>query len=88
MVSPNIMLVPISTGYEQFGLMRLDPALCFRALVGEEGPQPSNGKKRKGRGVASNQVAGEDEEEEDWSCGGEESDEETAPTTSHERVRR
>jgi hypothetical protein len=31
-------------GYEQFGLMRSDPALCFRALCGEE---PSGTKKKK-----------------------------------------
>lgn len=81
---------PSSPGYEQFGLMRSDPALCFRALVGEEGPQTSSSsKKRKGRSAASNQVTGEDDEEEDWSGGdGEESEEEVAPAASHERVRR
>ena len=33
-------------GYEQFGLMRSDPALCFRALCGEE---PRGTKKKKKR---------------------------------------
>ena len=31
-------------GYEQFGLMRSDPALCFRAMCGEE---PAGSKKKK-----------------------------------------
>eukprot|EP00731_Ephydatia_muelleri_P027006 Em0018g1106a len=86
----SLLVGIVKHGYEQFGLMRSDPALCFRALVGEEGPQTSSSsKKRKGRSAASNQVTGEDDEEEDWSGGdGEESEEEVAPAASHERVRR
>ena len=36
----------LCAGYEQFGLMRSDPALCFRALCGEE---PCGSKKKKRR---------------------------------------
>ena len=37
----------VYTGYEQFGRMRSDPALCFKALCGEE--PPTIRKKRKGK---------------------------------------
>lgn len=36
----------IIIGYEQFGLMRSDPALCFKAMCGEE---PYGSKKKKKR---------------------------------------
>lgn len=68
------------TGYEQFHLFRLDPALCFRALVGEEALSIIRKKKRtrlKGKG-------GDDDEEEDEDeidLSGEESDGESAPST-------
>ena len=37
-----------SLGYEQFGLMRSDPALCFKAMCGEEPP----GSKKKKKNLA------------------------------------
>ena len=45
----NLSLSPslppsLPPGYEQFGLMRSDPALCFKALCGEE---PAGTKKKK-----------------------------------------
>lgn len=39
---------PLWTGYEQFGKMRSDPALCFKALCGEELPRLRIKKKGKG----------------------------------------
>ena len=43
----NISLYNTQTGYEQFGKMRSDPALCFKALCGEE--PVSVRKKKKGK---------------------------------------
>ncbi len=41
-------LTHIILGYEQFGLMRSDPALCFKAMCGEEPP----GSKKKKKSLA------------------------------------
>jgi len=79
------------SGYEQFGLMRSDPALCFRAIVGEE---PPNARKKKKKGKAKPSDRGgerdrggreeEEEEEEEEEMSGMESegeDGESAPST-------
>ena len=44
-------------GYEQFGKMRSDPALCFKALCGEEPPRLR--KKGKAKAAAGKQGATE-----------------------------
>ena len=57
------------SGYEQFGPMRSDPALCFRAIVGEEPPnarkKKKKGKARLGNGGGGKGEGGREEEEED-----------------------
>ena len=81
------------SGYEQFGLMRSDPALCFRAIVGEEPPNARK-KKKKGKAKPSDRGGGrdrggregeeEEEEEEEEEMSGMESegeDGESAPST-------
>ena len=68
-------------GYEQFHLFRLDPALCFKALVGEE---PPGSRKKKKNKTPSTKGRGEEEEEEEemqMDLSGEESDDESAPST-------
>lgn len=73
------MLSLITAGYEQFHLFRADPALCFKALVGEE--PPANRKKKKVKPVTM-KVRGEEEDEfEDLDLSGEDTDDESAPST-------
>ena len=68
-------------GYEQFHLFRLDPALCFKALVGEE--PPGSRKKKKSKPPSTKGTGEEEEEEEEMELelSGEESDDESAPST-------
>ena len=69
----------IYVGYEQFGLMRSDPALCFKALCGEEPPRS----KKKNKGNASTLLKADSEKGNDseGSESGEESDGESSPST-------
>ena len=69
----------ITAGYEQFHLFRSDPALCFKALVGEE--PPASRKKKKVKPVTM-KVRGEEEDEfEELDLSGEDTDDESAPST-------
>lgn len=66
-------------GYEQFHLFRSDPALCFKALVGEE--PPGSRKKKKYKPLSTKGKGEEEEEEEDLDLSAEDSDDESAPST-------
>lgn len=66
-------------GYEQFHLFRSDPALCFKALVGEE--PPGNRKKKKVKPVTLKLKGEEDDEFEELDLSGEDTDDESAPST-------
>ena len=72
------------SGYEQFHLFRSDPALCFKAMVGEE--LVSSQKKKKNRSGPlprgkEEEDEEEDEEEEFLDLSGDESDIESGPST-------
>ena len=45
-------------GYEQFGKMRSDPALCFKALCGEEPPSMRKKNKSKAANATAGKVGG------------------------------
>ena len=71
------------SGYEQFHLFCSDPALCFKAMVGEEtlgGPH----KKKKTKMSSGKGKGGDDEEEEEeeeLDLSGDDSDGESSPST-------
>ncbi len=68
------MCVCVTSGYEQFGPMRSDPALCFKAMCGEELPGPKKKKAKKNPGKVVVGGAKGDDFDSDGSDSGEDSD--------------
>ncbi|CAI8021600.1 Chromodomain-helicase-DNA-binding protein 7 [Geodia barretti] len=68
-------------GYEQFHLFRSDPALCFKALVGEESQTSLRRKKNRCLPLSKGRKEDEEDEEEFLDLSGEDSDGESGPST-------
>ena len=75
------VLCCLSAGYEQFHLFRSDPALCFKALVGEESQTSLRRKKNRCLPLSKGRKEDEEDEEEFLDLSGEDSDGESGPST-------